>query len=288
MDHLQDFAAHLRAADKAEKTIANYCADLRLFGRWFAQTNNEPMTPQVVTPIDLREYRSHLLNVRKLAPASINRKLAALRVFLAWARDEGLIESNPAEGIKGVRKQELAPRWLEKKEQYGLLRAVQKGGKVRDIAVITLLLHTGLRVSEFCALTPADLEISERRGELTVRGKGGKVRTAPLNAEARKTLSAWLVARPADGPPTLFSGQRGDPLSPRAVQRIIAKYARLANLESVSPHTLRHSFGKNLVNAGVTLEKVAMLMGHESLDTTRIYIVPSANDLANAVERLAG
>ena len=114
------------------------------------------------------------------------------------------------------------------------------------------------------------------------------MRTAPLNAEARKTLSAWLVARPADGPPTLFSGQRGDPLSPRAVQRIIAKYARLANLESVSPHTLRHSFGKNLVNAGVTLEKVAMLMGHESLDTTRIYIVPSANDLANAVERLAG
>ena len=90
------------------------------------------------------------------------------------------------------------------------------------------------------------------------------------------------------GPPTLFSGQRGDPLSPRAVQRIIAKYAGLANLESVSPHTLRHSFGKNLVNAGVTLEKVAMLMGHESLDTTRIYIVPSANDLANAVERLAG
>ncbi len=72
------------------------------------------------------------------------------------------------------------------------------------------------------------------------------------------------------------------------MQRIIAKYARLANLEDVSPHPLRHGFGKNLVNAGVTLEKVGMLMGHESLDTARIYIVPSANDLANAVERLAG
>ena len=72
------------------------------------------------------------------------------------------------------------------------------------------------------------------------------------------------------------------------MHRIIAKYARLANLESVSPHTLRHSFGKNLVNAGGTLEKVGMLMGHERLDTARIYIVPSANDLANAVERLAG
>ena len=72
------------------------------------------------------------------------------------------------------------------------------------------------------------------------------------------------------------------------MHRIIAKYARLANLEDVSPHTLRHGFGKNLVNPGVTLEKVGMLMEHESLGTTRVYIVPSANDLANAVERLAG
>ena len=288
MSTFDHFAAHLRAADKAEKTIANYLADLRIFARWFAQTNNEPLTPQVVTPIDLREYRAHLLNVRKLAPASINRKLASLRAFLAWARDTGLIEANPAEGIKGVREQELAPRWLEKTEQYALLRAVQKEGKVRDIAVMTVFLNTGLRVSELCALTPVDVEISERRGELRVRGKGSKVRTVPLNAEARKTLSAWLDVRPVDGPPTLFSGQRGDPLSSRATQRIIAKYASQANLEGVSPHTLRHSFGKNLVNAGVTLEKVAMLMGHESLDTTRIYIVPSQNDLANAVERLAG
>jgi len=244
MDYFDQFAAHLRAADRSEKTVVNYLADLRLFGRWFEQTNGEPMTPQAVTPIDLREYRAHLVNVRRLAPASVNRKLASLRAFLGWAKDTGLIESNPAEGIKGVREQELAPRWLEKKEQYALLRAVQRGGKERDIAIITLLLHTGLRVSELCALTPDDVQMSDRKGQLTVQGKGGKVRIVPLNADARKALSAWLEVRPADGPPTLFCGQRGDPLSPRAVQRIIAKYARLANLEGRTEAHVRQEPGQ--------------------------------------------
>jgi site-specific recombinase XerD len=103
----------------------------------------------------------------------------------------------------------------------------------------------------------------------------------------RKALQAYLKERTDEDEEDLFLGQRG-PLSEWGIHAIVKKYAYQARLEGVTAHTLRHSFAKNLVDAGTPLDQVATLLGHESLDTTRIYTQPSERDLERAVQRAAG
>lgn len=286
---LQRFADHLAAAGRSAHTVRAYARDVALFAEWFLGTNGKALTPEAITPIDLRQYRSYLLTVQGRKPATVNRKLASLSAFCTWARGEGLLEANPVEGIAPVEEVRPAPKWLDKRAQYALLRAVQERGKARDIALITLMLHTGLRVSEVANLRRGDVRISPRQGTLTVRGgKGGKYRTVPLNADARKALGAYLEERPAiRGEDFLFVGQRGGALRSPGIYYLVQRYAYDARLEGVTPHTLRHTFGKNLVDAGVPLDRVAQLLGHESVDTTRLYTTPSEQDLQREVEKVA-
>lgn len=130
------------------------------------------------------------------------------------------------------------------------------------------------------------MTITKRKGAFTVRqGKGGKYREIPLNQDARRALESIGYAEYAGSELPIFMGQRGR-LTPRGVQIIVAKYARLAGLEHASPHTLRHTFCKNLADAGVSQVEIAKLAGHESLDTTRMYTEPSLSDLEEAVERI--
>jgi site-specific recombinase XerD len=297
-EELEDFAIHLRSRDRAERTVTGYRRDLEHFAAWFAQTNGCAPAPATVTPLDVREYRQHLL--QRYKPASTNRRLAALRAFFAWALERGIVSSNPAQAIRWVRQAPRAPRWLTRSQAYTLLRAVQEARQVaeargnepsahkaiRDRVIICLMLFAGLRISEVCELTPADVVLNERSGKVIVRlGKGEKYREVPLNADARRALREWLVVRPPEGE-QLFVGQGGEALGDTGVRNAVGKYARQAGLEKVTPHALRHTFGKNLVDAGVSLDRVADLMGHESLETTRVYTTPSEADLAEAVGRI--
>lgn len=286
---LQRFESHLVGEGKSRHTLRAYARDLRLFAEWFSITNGTPLRPEAITPIDVRQYRSYLLTVKGSKPATANRKLASLSTFCRWAQEGGLIVANPAQGIAPVEEVRPAPKWLDKNQQYALLRAVQEKGKVRDVALITLMLHTGLRVSEVAALKVGDVELSVRKGALNVRGgKGGKYRTVPLNADARKALQAYMEQRPGlTVGDYLFIGQRGDRLEAPGIYYLVQSYAYDAHLEEVTPHTLRHTFGKNLVDASVSIDRVAQLLGHESVDTTRIYTTPSAQDLQNEVEKVA-
>jgi site-specific recombinase XerD len=145
-----------------------------------------------------------------------------------------------------------------------------------------------LRVAELAALRWTDLEIRDRSGKLTVRrGKGRKQRTIPLNVEARNALIELRELRGKGKAPAVLQGQRG-PLTERGIQATLARYAGDAKLEDLSPHVLRHIWCKNLADAGVRLEVIAALAGHESLETTRRYVEPGQDDLAAAVERIAG
>ena len=298
------FPQWLEHQDLSEKTVSGYIHDVDTFRAWLGVTTRPgaAMTPRDVTPLDVRSYREHLLKGQK--PATINRALAAIRQWLTWARDVGLIETNPAAGIRGVKASPIGPRWLSRQETYALLREMQRteqvaaaraGGNLRhpamiqarrDSAIIAVLLHAGLRVGELVALFVDDVEICERKGQVTVRyGKGGKERTIPLNVDARKAVSAWLVVR-TPGAERLFHGKKGEPLTARGVEHLVAKYGRRAKLD-LSPHNLRHTFGKSLVNAGTSLDRVAAMMGHEDVNTTKIYVLPSLDDLAGEVERTA-
>ena len=128
------------------------------------------------------------------------------------------------------------------------------------------------------------IKITTRKGRLIVRsGKGSKRREIPLNKDARKALKDLNYSQNQGQFEAVFMGQRG-PMTPRGVESMFRKYVAHTELDEVTPHKLRHTFCKNLIDAGVSLEKVAMLAGHENLETTRRYCSPSNHDLEAAVE----
>jgi len=286
-DILIGFAQALSREDRAANTIESYLRDLRHFAHWFAQANSEPFSPTAITPMDLKDYRRYLLVQLRAKPATVNRRLAALHRLCRWAKAKGLIQDDPSEGIKGVEKERrLAPKGLSRNQVHALLRTTLRHGSKRAVAIIQLLRNTGVRVGELVALRLTDVVISERKGKIVVRwGKGGRYREIDLNA--RQAIGDYLGVRPAVADDHLFIGQRGAGLTVRAVESLVAKYAWLAGLPEVTPHTLRHTFAKHLLDAGENLVTVATLMGHSRLDTTAVYTRPGAQDLERAVERLA-
>ena len=132
-----------------------------------------------------------------------------------------------------------------------------------------------------------DITIDDRKGSVVVReGKGTKRRKVPLNSRARKALLDYLNVRPEGEVNELFLGQRDEGVQSKTVQRAVQRFAVDAGLENVTPHVLRHSFAKALIDSGVSLEKVATLLGHSNLNTTRIYTTPGERDLEEAVRTL--
>lgn len=297
------FEQYLQDKDVSVLTLRGYLSDVQQFAGWFEQSNNETFSLPAITPTDIREYRQFLQNTEKRKASTVNRKLAALSALMRWGIQSGQITSDPTENVKSVQQLVAAPRWLDKHEQFALQRAIEKDLQLaqlryprryitrrRDASLILFLLHTGLRLSEVVALELSDVQVSERKGSTLVRrGKGNKQRSVPLNSEARKALQDWLAVRPQVSDAFIWvavESPADDGISGRAVQRILHRYALDAGLQGLTPHVLRHSFAKNLANKNVGLEKIAALLGHSSLNTTRIYVTPDAHDLERAVEQL--
>lgn len=278
-----EFIAILESEEKSPHTVKNYLCDLDAFVRWWESQQNESLTVDAITSIDLREYKRHLIDL-DYKPQSVNRKLATLRTFLTWCEERSFIPAVP-KVPKPIREQQTKIRWLDRKEQNALLRRVEKLGSDRDQAIVKLLLNTGLRVSELCALVWSDVTLSPKKGKLVVRsGKGGKRREIPLNPDARAALVSLGYNTKPNPVAKIVTGQRGT-MSPRGIETMLRKYR--GDLEELSPHSLRHTFCKNLVDAGVGIERVAALAGHTSLDTTRRYCEPSYRDLEKAVELIS-
>lgn len=277
----------LQHAERSPATLKNYAADLKAFAHWFISANQEDFCLTRLTPRDLRAYKRYLVEERQHKPNTINRKLAALKGFLGWAEQAGLLP-HALMLPKCVPEVKIGPRWLDKNEQHQLLRTLERYANVRDNAIVQILLSTGLRVQELCQIRWQDVFISDRKGLLIVRaGKGSKRREIPLNKDAREAFMRLGYAEHAGQSVLVFQGQRG-PLTPRGIQFMLKRYATLAQLDkSLSPHHLRHSFCKNLVNAGIGLEKIAVMAGHENLEITRRYCEPSMQDLQQAVERIS-
>ena len=305
MEILNRFTDYLKNQDRSPSTAKGYRADLTQFIRWFEQTNGESFALQFVTPTDVREYRQHLLTVERRKASTINRRLAAISALMNWAQETGQIENNPAQGVRSISQTPEGYKYLNRKEQYALQRAIEKDIQIarlrypkryiarqRDASLVTFLLNTGLRLQESLDLHLDDVEISDRKGKVLVRkGKGHKQRSIPLNSEARKALQDWLAVRPKDIQGDYLwvavENKSEGALTSRSVQRVIERLGQDAGLDRLTAHMLRHSFAKNLVDSGVGLEKVAALLGHSNLNTTRIYIAPNQNDLEKAVEGLA-
>lgn len=283
-------AAFLKALgreDVASVTVRGYRSDLGLFAVWY---DGHPL--EKLTASDLAHFRQYLSRERAMKPASVNRKLEALRRFCRWAHTTGKLRTNVAAELKLTRAPRgTRPKGLLPAEAQALLRAAGQSRRVlarRNYAVVQLLLQAGLRVSEAAALRIEDLEIRERQGKVRIRGKGNKEQYLPLNATARRALQTYLDERETGTQDPVFLSDTGAALSVRSIQFLISELARRARITrmAVSAHTLRHTFALGYLkqNPGKLVE-LATLLGHESLDTTAIYALPSEEDLAADVER---
>ncbi len=240
-------------------------------------------------------YRSHLRTVLGLKPATINRRLVTLKRYFGWAQETGIASSDPAKAVRLVPSVPKPPRHLDDREEAALVAAVTRYGTPRDRALIVTALHTGLRAEELCGLRREHVRINRRSGHLEVYGKRSKHRVVPLNSTARETLEEYMKGLP-DVAPCLFPSRKGGageagtgrpaPITPRALSYIVSRYAALAKVEGISPHDLRHRFGYRMADK-VPLHRLAQIMGHDSLDTTMIYVKGTGADLQAAVEEIA-
>ncbi len=206
----------------------------------------------------------------------------------------------------------VSKRALTDTEVNALLRAAARSRHPdRDTAIIQVLLQTGMRIGECAALTWEDINFGEKRGVVTIRaGKGNKARCVPLNASARQALAeyvapmlgvlptlkavagAWPQLRSGLLPSPLWRSQKGGQLSVSALGRMIDGLVRDCATRGLVPattgaHTLRHTFATRYLRAHpADLVSVAALLGHSSLNTTRIYVQPTAEQLAERVEGL--
>jgi site-specific recombinase XerD len=286
-DESDQFLEELRRQQLSAYTIENYASDLRVFSRFFQGSTGEEFQAARITPTDIRDFKSRLVTVEQRSPATVNRRIYALRKFFLWAIAAGLAKEDPTAAVKGVQSTPLAPRSLPKKEVDRLLRAAERDENKRNLAILQVLRHTGIRIGELAALRLSDVETSERKGRVIIRsGKGSRHRVVPLNADARKAINDYLDVRPKVSDDHLFISQRGQGLKEQAVELMVAKYAQAAGLDNVTPHQLRHSFGKHALDAGLDLVTVSKLLGHTRLDTTARYTTPSEQDLEKAVEKL--
>lgn len=291
---LQAFQSALQTQDLAEATIRGYGLDILFFRAWLECSHKEVVPWSKVKAIDIQMYRQHLVGNLRQKAAAVNRRLQSLRRFFAWAVQAKHLLENPAIEAKFLRTQpRMQPSALLDNEVHGLLRAAGQsphGLGARNYALVQLMLQTGLRVGEVVELKVSDLVIYSRSGWVRVaNGKGHRQREVPLNAIARRALSAYFKTRvdlKSDDP--VFLSLRGDPPTPRAIQQQFTSLARSAKITriSVTPHTLRHTFATSFLkdNPGKLVE-LASLLGHESLDTTAIYTKASRESLVADVER---
>ena len=260
-------------------TLRNYSTDLRHFFE-FMGDRSLPSVDKLL----IRAYASGLVE-SGLAPASIARRVSALRTFFRYLRNEGVLESDPMLGVRGPRRERRLPNFLTQEQIDTLIASAdaETPQGLRNRAILELLYAAGLRVSEVVGVDVDDLDLDDRTAR--VLGKGSKERLVVMGRPAVRAIERYLKdGRPrlvklqpnanlSTSKPALFLNRNGGRLSRRAVQLIVRKCALAAGIErSVHPHLLRHTFATHLLEGGAELRVVQTLLGHADVNTTQIYM----------------
>jgi integrase/recombinase XerC len=291
---LADYQRHLRAERHlSEHTVRAYRADLAGLFDHLGRLHVERLAD-----VDRRALRSWLAKQQSLgqARATAQRRVAAARVFFAWAQQSGLVAGNPTAGLRSPRVVRSLPPTLGQADAGTMLAeafavAEQGGGPLaaRDVAILELLYATGMRVSELCGLDLDDLDAD--RSVVRVFGKGRKERTIPVGRPAWRALDSWISGSRAqlvttESGPALFVGERGRRINPRVVRRVVHRALRVVDgAPDLGPHGLRHAMATHLLEGGADLRSVQEMLGHASLATTQIYTHVSDERLRNAFEQ---
>ena len=302
----------LQEKDRSAGTVKKYTQAVMHFLAWYEQEEHALLTLEALTPIALIGYRNELHHAQHKSISTINLRISALRAWCGWMTEQGYLAADPAAHVKLIGGEGSSKRsGLKSAQVNALLRQAQEShDKERNYAIVQVLMQTGIRLGECAALTFEDITFGERSGTLRVRaGKGNKARSVPLNASAREALAAYVAPRLEVDKPTLkavasrwpkpkspeahepiFLSQKGGALTTSAMGQMIAELVKAAGElvpEETSAHTLRHTFARcYLAQYPGDVVGLATLLGHSSLDTTRLYSEPSVEQLAPRVEQL--
>ncbi len=273
------------------KTIDNYGRYLKRFLEYSKIKNPEEINDNLIREYRLWLNRQKAPNGNDLCRKTQNYHLISLRTFLKYLAKRG-IESLAPEKIELARIPQDQLILITEEELERLLDAPKGNGirEMRDTAILELLFSTGLRVSELCSLNRDQIN-EAKTGEISIRGKGGKVRIVFISDRARQAVKNYLDKR-TDTEEALFvgAGKFGsriipladrdkenrfsgeNRLTPRSIERIVKFYAIKAGIaKKVTPHTMRHLFATDLLSAGADLRSVQSLLGHSNISTTQIY-----------------
>jgi integrase/recombinase XerC/integrase/recombinase XerD len=270
---LSAYDRDLRARSAAERTRRAYGVDLGGFAEWAAGQGREPGE---VRHRDVRRYAAGLSSDGS-APATVARKLAAVRGLYGFLVRTGRCGQNPAELVSSPKRSEKLPQILSTDQMRALLERIPAGTplELRDRSMLELAYSCGLRCEEIVNLDVDSMDFEA--GQLRVLGKGSKERLLPVGEPAERALRRYLdrgrgalLAERRE--PALFLSKSGRRLSNSDVTRRLALWTREAALAAgVSPHSLRHSFATHLLEGGADLRTIQELLGHASISTTQVY-----------------
>jgi site-specific recombinase XerD len=272
----------LQGKNYSAQSIKAYLGDLEQFMEWLKKRRVDWDIPYRIQRIDIVEF-INFQAAQKACAETRKRKLASIRGFLKFLKDNQIIYGNPADTIEGPIREERDPAILLKTEYKALLQVA--GDNERDFAIVMLFLQSGLRVSELVNLKLADVDFESH--EITVRqGKGRKDRVVPLVGQALETLKAYLAVREVSPEyDNVFLARNKTSMDPRTVRYRIQKYYKEAGIrKKASVHTLRHTFATHQIHNGLKINELKEVLGHRKMETTYKYVHLDRTNLRREME----
>lgn len=293
-DGIREFVQiYMPARNYALRTRKEYEDDMRDLAAFISEKNIASWT--VVGLRDLQQYLAEL-DRRSLRASSRNRKAYAIKTFFGFLTQMGLVRENPAEELIPPTVSRKEPRFLRESE-YQALRA--QITDTRDIAIVEVFLQTGITITELARLTVRDVQLphiisqdSDEVGLVTVRRRRQREEVLPINWRAAEALKNWLSERremlrlvaPIDA---LFVSRVRKPLTIRAIRNMVKKYTEQAGIFEASVRTLRHTMATHYLAKGGDLKSVQEMLGHQSMQTTAIYLKTARRVKEQMVQKLA-
>ena len=281
--YIDQFADYLRLErNYSPRTVASYRRDLVLFRQFLADTD----AGLDLLTADRDVVRLWIVDMmdKRMTSTTVNRKLSTLRSFYRFLRIRGITEKSPVQGIKGPKNKKPLPQFVKESDMDRLLDDTDLGEGfmgIRNKTVVATFYETGMRMAELIGLDDRDIDFGSRT--IKVTGKRDKQRFIPFGAELEKRLKDYLEARTeafGETQGAFFLNQKGERI-PRHQVYLLVKDAlgRVSDVSKKSPHVLRHTFATSMLNHDAELGAVKELLGHNSLQTTEIYVHTTFQEL---------